>query len=54
MENNNYQLGLVSISFRNHTPREILEAVREGEIAPSRHASYVEIYDTLKQKKKWS
>ncbi len=41
----------------SHTKEEgcaILEAVREGQIAPSRHASYVEIYDTLKQKKKWS
>ena len=41
----------------SHTKEDgcaILEAVRAGEIAPSRHASYVEIYDTLKQKKKWS
>ena len=30
MENNKYQLGLVSISFRNHTPREILEAAKEA------------------------
>ncbi len=32
----------------------ILDAVRRGEIAPSRHESYVEIYNTLKQKKKWN
>lgn len=41
----------------SHTKEEgcaILEAVRAGQIAPSRHASYVEIYETLKQKKKWS
>ncbi len=41
----------------SHTKEDgcaILEAVHRGEIAPSRHASYVEIYDTLKQKKKWS
>lgn len=41
----------------SHTKEEgcaILEAVKDGRIAPSRHASYVEIYDTLKQKKKWS
>ena len=41
----------------SHTKEDgcaILEAVRAGEIAPSRHASYVEIYDTLKQKKKWT
>lgn len=41
----------------SHTKEDgcaILEAVRNGEIAPSRHESYVEIYNTLKQKKKWS
>ena len=41
----------------SHTKEDgcaILEAVHRGEIAPSRHASYVEIYNTLKQKKKWS
>ena len=41
----------------SHTKEDgcaILEAMREGQIAPSRHASYVEIYNTLKQKKKWS
>jgi len=41
----------------SHTKEEgcaILEAVHQGQIAPSRHASYVEIYNTLKQKKKWS
>lgn len=41
----------------SHTKEDgcaILEAVKNGEIAPSRHASYVEIYNTLKQKKKWS
>lgn len=32
----------------------ILDAMRRGELAPSRHASYVEIYNTLKQKKKWN
>lgn len=28
MENNKYQLGLVSVSFRKHSPREILEAAK--------------------------
>lgn len=28
MKENNYNLGLVSVSFRQHSPREILEAVR--------------------------
>ena len=30
MPENKYNLGLVSISFRKHTPREILEAMREA------------------------
>ena len=41
----------------SHTKEEgcaILEAVRAGKIPPSRHASYVELYETLKQKKKWN
>ena len=41
----------------SHTKEEgcaILQAVREGAIPQSRHASYVELYDTLKQKKKWN
>ena len=40
----------------SHTKEEgcaILEAVRRGEIPPSRHASYVELHGILKQKKKW-
>ena len=41
----------------SHTKEEgcaILEAVRRGEIPPSRHASYLELYETLKSKKKWT
>ena len=41
----------------SHTKEEgcaILAAVKEGKIPPSRHASYVELYDVLKQKKKWN
>lgn len=41
----------------SHTKEEgcaILDAVRQGTIPPSRHASYAELYDTLKQKKKWT
>ena len=41
----------------SHTKEEgcaILEAVRSREIPTSRHASYVEIFDTLKAKKKWN
>ncbi|MBR2292797.1 MAG: ribosome small subunit-dependent GTPase A [Clostridia bacterium] len=41
----------------SHTKEEgcaILEAVRAGKIPPSRHASYTELYDVLKQKKKWN
>ena len=32
----------------------VLEAVRRGEIAPSRHSSYVAMYDALKNKHDWS
>lgn len=41
----------------SHTKEEgcaILDAVQQGRIAPSRHASYVELYEVLKQKKKWN
>ena len=41
----------------SHTKEEgcaILEAVRDEKIPPSRHASYVEIFCTLKAKKKWN
>jgi len=30
MKNNDYRLGLVSVSFRQHSPKEILEAAREA------------------------
>ena len=39
----------------SHTSEEgcaVLELVREGRIAPSRHRSYVSLYDILRQKKK--
>ena len=39
-----------------HTTDEgcaIVEAVKDGAVAPSRHASYRELYATLKEKKKW-
>ncbi|MBE6662099.1 MAG: ribosome small subunit-dependent GTPase A [Ruminococcaceae bacterium] len=39
-----------------HTKEEgcaILHAVKEGEIAPSRHASFLEMYDSLKDKRDW-
>ncbi len=41
----------------SHTKEEgcaILGAVREGKIPPSRHASYLELYEILKNKKKWN
>ncbi len=41
----------------SHTKEEgcaILEAVKSGKIPSSRHASYVDIYETLKNKKKWN
>ena len=40
----------------SHTKEDgcaVLQAVKEGKIAPSRHASYVELYETLRHKKKW-
>ncbi|MBQ9097974.1 MAG: ribosome small subunit-dependent GTPase A [Clostridia bacterium] len=40
-----------------HTREEgcaILQAVRSGEIAPSRHQSYVSMFDALKNKHEWS
>ena len=40
----------------SHTKEEgcaILEAVREGKISKSRHDSFLEIYDSLKNKHKW-
>ena len=39
-----------------HTKDEgcaILEALREGKIAKSRHDSYLELYAVLKEKKAW-
>ena len=39
-----------------HTKEEgcaVLEAVKNGEISPSRHKSYLALYETLKAKKKW-
>ena len=30
MKENQYSLGLVSVSFRKNTPKEILEAVKEA------------------------
>lgn len=40
----------------SHTKEEgcaIIEAVKRGDIAPSRHASFCELYEVLKAKKKW-
>ena len=41
----------------SHTKEEgcaIIEAVKQGKIPASRHESYVELYETLKAKKKWN
>ncbi|MBQ9087123.1 MAG: ribosome small subunit-dependent GTPase A [Clostridia bacterium] len=41
----------------SHTKEDgcaILQAVREGIIPPSRHASYLALYEVLKNKKKWN
>lgn len=40
----------------SHTKEDgcaIVEAVKRGDIAPTRHASFCELYDVLKSKKKW-
>lgn len=40
----------------SHTKEEgcaVLQAVRDGYIPPSRHESFVELYDILKTRKKW-
>lgn len=40
----------------SHTKEQgcaILEAVREGTVAPSRHQSFVSLYEVLKKKSKW-
>lgn len=40
----------------SHTKEEgcaIIEAVEKGDISPSRHKSYLSLYETLKAKKKW-
>ncbi len=40
----------------SHTKEEgcaVLDAVRRGEIAPSRHKSFVSLYEVLKKKTKW-
>lgn len=49
-------IGACKYTKCSHTKEEgcaILEAVRGGNIPPSRHASYVELHDILKNKKKW-
>lgn len=50
-------LGQCRYTKCSHTKEDgcaILAAVRNGQIAPSRHADYVELYEILKQKKKWN
>lgn len=49
-------LGQCRYTKCSHTKEQgcaILEALRNGEIAPSRHQSFVELYDILKKKTKW-
>ena len=51
------RIGACRYTKCSHTKEEgcaILEAVRDGEIPKSRHESYVELFDTLKAKKKWN
>ena len=50
-------LGLCRYSDCTHLKEEgcaVLEAVRNGDIAPSRHESFVSIYNDLKDKHPWS
>ncbi len=49
-------LGRCRYTKCTHTKEEgcaVLEAMREGEISQSRHDSFLEIYSSLKNKKKW-
>lgn len=49
-------LGSCRYTKCSHTTEQgcaIVEAVKNGEIAKSRHESFVELYHTLKAKKKW-
>ncbi len=51
-----HHLGNCRYTDCTHTTDEgctIVEAVRAGEIEPTRHAAYRELYTTLKEKKKW-
>jgi len=50
-------LGSCRYTKCSHTKEDgcaILEAVHKGVIPPSRHASYTELYQTLKSKSKWN
>ena len=49
--------GMCKYKKCTHTKEEgcaILSAVKAKEIPPSRHASYVELFEVLKTKKKWN
>ena len=49
-------LGCCKYKKCTHTKEEgcaVLEAVKNGDISPSRHTSYLALYETLKAKKKW-
>jgi ribosome biogenesis GTPase len=49
-------IGLCKYTKCSHTKEEgcaILEAVKAGKIPPSRHESFVEVYDILKNKTDW-
>ena len=49
-------LGCCKYKKCTHTKEEgcaVLAAVKNGDISPSRHASYLSLYETLKAKKKW-
>lgn len=50
-------LGQCKYTKCSHTKEEgcaVLQALHDGKIPPSRHASYVELYEILKKKKKWN
>lgn len=52
----NSYIGKCRYTKCSHTKEDgcaILEAVRDGKIPRSRHESYLDIYETLKKKKKW-
>ena len=48
------QCRFVGCSHTREKGCAVLQAVREGQISPSRHASYLRLWDELKDLKEWN